>query len=191
MNTKTDSREKMLAAASRLFQLKGYNATGLNEILQESDSPKGSLYYYFPHGKEELALEAIKLASQSVQQKVKSGLAKHSNPILAIEHIIKDMVQDSGKEATVQKFSISLLALETHLSSEPLRKACEQAYMDLAVIYAEKLIQSGFPQEIAQELGIVIQAMIEGAITISLTQKAPAPLIAVGNQISVLLHHYI
>jgi TetR/AcrR family transcriptional repressor of lmrAB and yxaGH operons len=59
MKNKTCSREKILTAASMLFQVKGYNATGLSEILKESGSPKGSLYYYFPGGKEELALEAI------------------------------------------------------------------------------------------------------------------------------------
>lgn len=40
MNNKTDSREKIIKAASKLFQIKGFNATGLNEILKESKSPK-------------------------------------------------------------------------------------------------------------------------------------------------------
>ena len=85
MKNKTDSKEKILTAASRLFQTKGYNATGLNEILKESDSPKGSLYYYFSNGKEEVALEAIKLSSHFIQTKIQNALDKYLKPIQAIQ----------------------------------------------------------------------------------------------------------
>lgn len=37
-----DSREKILSAATRLFQLQGYYGTGLNQIIKESGAPKGS-----------------------------------------------------------------------------------------------------------------------------------------------------
>lgn len=64
MGNNSNTREKFIETASNLFEIKGYNATGLNEILQESGAPKGSLYYHFPNGKEEIALEAIKLAGK-------------------------------------------------------------------------------------------------------------------------------
>ncbi|NRY56442.1 TetR/AcrR family transcriptional regulator [Clostridium acetobutylicum] len=67
MKHKNDSREKILIAAAHLFQTKGFNATGLNEILKEKWFPKRFLYYYFPNGKEELALEAIKVSTQNIK----------------------------------------------------------------------------------------------------------------------------
>jgi len=56
-------------------------------------------------------------------------------------------------------------------------------------IYSEKLIQCGFDKNEAKKLGILIQIMIEGAITISLTKKDTSPLLLVVNKISVLLNH--
>ena len=53
MGNKIDTREKILMTASQMFFSNGYHATGLNAILKKSESPKGSLYYYFPNGKEE------------------------------------------------------------------------------------------------------------------------------------------
>lgn len=47
MTSRGDSREKILHTASRLFQLQGYHATGLNQIVKESGAPKGSLYHFF------------------------------------------------------------------------------------------------------------------------------------------------
>lgn len=191
MNAKTDSREKIVAAASKLFQIKGFNATGMNEILKESDAPKGSLYYYFPNGKEELALAAIELASKIIQSKIKTGLSKYSDPVLAIQEVIKNVVAALNKEGKLQNVSISLIALETYLSSGLLREACKKSFTVLENIYAEKLIESGFPKETASELGMVIQIMIEGAITVSVTKKDITPLLAVANQISILIKHYV
>lgn len=190
MNNKTDSREKMIEAASKLFQLQGFHATGLNEILKESQSPKGSLYYYFPNGKEELALSAIELASNIIQSKIKASLSVHSDPVLAIQNVIKDMEIAIDKDGKLQDVSLSLLALETYLSSELLREACKDSFMNLESVYAEKLIESGMAPQTAQNLGIVIQAMIEGAITISITKKNTTTLSAVAEQIGVIISQY-
>lgn len=187
MNTKTDSREKILKTASKLFQTNGFNGTGLNEILKESGAPKGSLYYYFPNGKEELGLEAIKLASVSIQEKIKTALDKYSNPIDAFKFNIKSIIEAFDNPNRFQDISISLLALETYSSSDVLREACKEVFISLENLYAGKLIKCGFNKEIAEELGIVIQLMIEGAITVSLTKKDCTALVYVSNQIAVLL----
>ena len=59
MTSKINTKENLIETAAKLFETKGYYATGLNEILAESGAPKGSLYYHFPKGKEQLALAAI------------------------------------------------------------------------------------------------------------------------------------
>ena len=188
MNNKTDSREKMLTTASRLFQLKGYNATGLNEILKESGSPKGSLYYYFPNGKEELAVEAIKLASEAIEKSIKTALEKYLNPVKAMQYNIKTIIEELNSEG-LQDISISLLSLETYLLSEQLREACSEAIIVMENVYAEKLIQSGFNKEKAKELGMIINLMIEGAITISVTKKDVSALLSVSKQLEILLNN--
>jgi TetR/AcrR family transcriptional repressor of lmrAB and yxaGH operons len=188
MNTKTDSKEKILNAASRLFQLKGYNATGLNEILKESDSPKGSLYYYFPQGKEELALAAIQLATESISRNIREALSRYIDPVEAIQHNISNIIEDLNRDGKVEDISISLLALETYLSSEKLRNACRDAFFTLENVYADKLLQSGYEKEKARELGMVIQLMIEGAISVCVTKKDVTALLAVSKQIAILLN---
>jgi AcrR family transcriptional regulator len=60
MARSTDARERAIATAERLFRSQGYAATGLAQIIEESGSPKGSFYFHFPGGKEELAAETIK-----------------------------------------------------------------------------------------------------------------------------------
>src|SRR2546428_1921071 len=47
------TRDAIVAAATRLMQIKGYNATSLDDVLTASDVGKGSFYHYF-RSKEEL-----------------------------------------------------------------------------------------------------------------------------------------
>src|ERR1700751_3182734 len=54
MPKRTDSKERMVAAARRLFRERGYLGTALSDVVTESAAPRGSIYFHFPSGKEEL-----------------------------------------------------------------------------------------------------------------------------------------
>jgi AcrR family transcriptional regulator len=59
MNNKPAApKERIMATAFRLFHQQGYNSTGINQIIKESDVAKASLYQLF-HSKEELCIEYL------------------------------------------------------------------------------------------------------------------------------------
>jgi TetR/AcrR family transcriptional repressor of lmrAB and yxaGH operons len=58
MKDETSTRDRLILTATRLFRQRGYDGTGLAEILAEAGVPKGSLYYHFPDGKADLACAA-------------------------------------------------------------------------------------------------------------------------------------
>ena len=55
-------RGAIVRAAATLFRRNGFAATGINEIVEVSGAPKGSLYHYFPDGKDQIAEAAIRFA---------------------------------------------------------------------------------------------------------------------------------
>ena len=55
---KQDTKQTLLNVGTDLIFRKGYNHTGLNEVLEVADVPKGSFYYYFDN-KEDFALQAL------------------------------------------------------------------------------------------------------------------------------------
>ncbi|HTU60739.1 MAG TPA: helix-turn-helix domain-containing protein, partial [Polyangiales bacterium] len=59
MSPRETAKDRILRAAIRLFQQRGYHGVGLSEILAEAHAPKGSLYHHFPEGKAQLAIAAI------------------------------------------------------------------------------------------------------------------------------------
>lgn len=189
MNSKGNTKERFIETASRLFEVKGYNATGLNEILAESGAPKGSLYYHFPKGKEQLALEAINLAGKKIKLNLQKHLERTEDPVEGIVSNFEHLAEVIDTEKKTRDMSISLIALETYLTSEVLRKACEEIFDSLENIYAEKLIKSGMDRDKASELSAIIGAMTEGGITLSLTKKNGNPLRLIAKQISKIINY--
>jgi TetR/AcrR family transcriptional regulator, lmrAB and yxaGH operons repressor len=187
MNEKQNSKYKLIKTASQLFQLQGYHATGLNQITKESGAPKGSLYYHFPDGKEQLAIESVQLTKEFVSDQIINGLSKTSDPVKAIQNLIEDMAERFQKEGRKGGVPIASVALETALISEPLREACQSAYKKFQTIFTQKLVQSGYEESRAMDLGVVINSMIEGAFLISFTTGNTEPLHLVAKQIPVVL----
>ncbi len=55
---KTDTKQKILETGAEFIHLKGFNHTGLQEILNAAGVPKGSFYNYFK-SKEDFGLQVI------------------------------------------------------------------------------------------------------------------------------------
>src|ERR1700677_4449344 len=56
-------RARMVEGAVRLLATRGVEGTSFAEVLEATDSPRGSVYHHFPGGKPELLHAALDLAS--------------------------------------------------------------------------------------------------------------------------------
>ena len=171
MKDQQPARAKILATAARLFQSQGYSATTMSQVLQESGAPKGSLYYYFPQGKEQLAIEAIGLIRQKIEEQIRRYLAKIEDPVEAIQALINATAAELEQPENIIFCTVSLLTLEVSLVSEPLRKACRATNAAWEQAFVEKLEQGGYAPDRAGELGALVQVMIDGAIISSMGRK--------------------
>ena len=64
---KISTKNKILEHAGRIIRMKGFNNTGIQEILDSAGVPKGSFYFYFK-SKEELGLALIDYLAQSISE---------------------------------------------------------------------------------------------------------------------------
>ena len=70
---KEHTGKKILESGTELIFQYGYNGVGIQKILQESEVPKGSFYYYFK-SKEDLGLKIIESFSNASMEYMKSFL---------------------------------------------------------------------------------------------------------------------
>lgn len=181
------TKDQVIETTSALLEAQGYHATGLNQIIQESGSPKGSLYYYFPEGKEELTAAAISRSGEQLSQRIEQGLAARERPAEAVRHLtdtIADYIEASGFLAGGP---LTMVAMETANSSERINQACRQAFRQMQQPFRRKLEESGTPSDQAEDLAEFITSVIEGATILSRTFHSGDPLRKAGQQLSQLL----
>ena len=84
-------RDEIITTTCRLLELQGYRATGLNEIVRESGAPKGSLYHYFPEGKDELAAESIAHSAAVITANIAGVMAAHDDAATAVVSFVRQL----------------------------------------------------------------------------------------------------
>lgn len=170
------TRQKIVEKTAELLEVQGYHGTGLNQIIKESGAPRGSLYYYFPEGKEELAAEAIARKWRTVADHTRTMLATADEVDQAVYNVVMSIADQAESSDFCSGAPLAAVALETAASSERLRNACQKAYQGLIQPFEQKLRVSGYSSGQATELATVITATIEGAIIQSRTQQRVEPL---------------
>ena len=152
MSAAPKHRDKIVRAAALLFRRNGYAATGMNDIVALSGAPKGSVYHYFPEGKEQIAIETIHYASGLVAKTLTELSDTYSTP--------SDMVRAYGallrgwlaKSEYQDGCPITTTLLELSATSEPVAHAGRSAFASWKNIYQEKLMAAGISKQRAVRL---------------------------------------
>jgi TetR/AcrR family transcriptional repressor of lmrAB and yxaGH operons len=179
-------RDQIIDTTCRLLELQGYHATGLNQIIQESGAPKGSLYHYFPEGKEALAAEAIARSSAGIASNIERSLAAREEPAAAVVGFIRELAGHVAASGFRGGGPITAVALEAASTNEPLRRACRDAYRAWQELFVERL-RPVYGEARAGRLAALIIAAIEGGIILSRSEQDAQPLLAVADEVEELL----
>jgi TetR/AcrR family transcriptional repressor of lmrAB and yxaGH operons len=183
----SSTRQQIIEKTSELLERQGYHATGLNQIVAESDTPRGSLYYYFPEGKEELAAEAIEYKAQQMSKHLGNHLIAYDDPVEAIYHFLINVADRIESLNCCGGSPMAAVALETSNHSERLRQACAGGYERMQKFFEDKLLAGGFPLARAHTLAVTILAALEGGVILSRAEQNAQPLRLVAEEMKHLL----
>ena len=183
----TATKDRFIETTSELLEVQGYHATGLKEIVEKSGAPRGSLYYHFPDGKEELAAKAIRQSGEAYARSIAKNL-KEGRPIAEAVHDfvlnIADRVEASGFRSGGP---LTAIAMETATTNQRLNKACRNAFNQIREAIKKKLVKDGIDTQQAERLSQFITASVEGAIILSRTHHSGDPLRLVASQLRFFL----
>lgn len=105
------SRDRMIEASIALMRGSGLSGAGINEIVRESGAPKGSVYHFFPAGKQQIAAEAIEVYTERVQVFIDAALASRSAPadkVKALFDAFARRVEEGGFRKSCAVGAVSL-----------------------------------------------------------------------------------
>ncbi|MGE0221540.1 TetR/AcrR family transcriptional regulator, partial [Mycolicibacterium sp.] len=80
-------RKRMIDAGESLLAQRGYGITML-DVMHKAGTPRGSIYYHFPGGKEELAIEVAHKVGDDVERLVADLGAKKRNPTAFLQGLV-------------------------------------------------------------------------------------------------------
>lgn len=169
-------REALIKTAMRLFRRQGYASTGLNQILTESGAPKGSLYHYFPGGKEELAVAAVNLAGSMI----KDMLTEHARSRRTATSFVRAYCATMAGWMEESEFRagcpIATTMLETAPDSPNLVKAGHDAITSWIEVIAKVFEREGIPMRESQVRARQLIGSVQGALVLARVWKSSDPI---------------
>jgi TetR/AcrR family transcriptional regulator, lmrAB and yxaGH operons repressor len=172
----TDSKGKTLAAAARLFRHQGYHGTALQDILAAGGSPRGSLYFHFPKGKEEIGGAALTLAGETVRQAIAKAAEASENAEIFLTRLVRGMASDLEKSDYKEGCPIATTALETAAQSAVLGAATRNAFQKWELEIKRGLFRLGMPAGDADLAATLVLSQLEGALLLARTYRSLEPL---------------
>jgi TetR/AcrR family transcriptional repressor of lmrAB and yxaGH operons len=183
----TTARDRLVSTMGRLMQAQGYAATGLNQVVADSGAPKGSLYHYFPQGKEQLAAEAIQAAGEQAAAAFGQAFAAEPDPVAALRAVVEWLRHELVRSDFRYGCPIATVALEVSSRSARLRDACRSAYRAWQVTISAGLRAQGRGPERADPDAVLVLSAIEGALLLSRTERSVEPLAVLSRRLPDLL----
>jgi len=167
-------RERLVEASADLIQRKGYHSTGLAEILTASGAPRGSLYHYFPGGKEDLACEAIALSAAKVMETLATVAQGARTPAAALNKIADHFATQLTASNFEKGCPVATITLELAGDSTRIQEACAAAYAGWQSGIEAMLTRAGIAG--AKPLAETLLMTLEGALLLSRARRDCAPL---------------
>ncbi|MFI9237113.1 TetR/AcrR family transcriptional regulator [Streptomyces sp. NPDC053079] len=186
----TNTRDRIVIAASRLLQRQGYVGTGIKQIAGEAQATLGSVYHFFPGGKEAVAVAAIKHGDQEFSALLRTALDAEEKPGAAVESCARQLARALRESGWVDGCPITAAALETLGTDSEIQRVCAAALRGWERLVHDKLLGSGIPAEDAQDLATTVISALEGAEVTAQVNRSEEPLWAVGRQLARLVGSY-
>jgi TetR/AcrR family transcriptional repressor of lmrAB and yxaGH operons len=166
----------MLKTTARLLQHRGYHGTSLNDILDESGAPRGSLYFHFPGGKEQLVIEATKLTIDETTEWLSSTLASADSPAEATRLYLEAAAMLTVESDYTFGCPVAPLILDANAGLPELAALCRQAFEVWTALLRDGYERSGVPPQRALALALLASASLEGGLLMARAYRDPAPL---------------
>ncbi len=185
--TEIPTRERILYASAELFRRQGYGGTGLKQVVARAEAPFGSLYHFFPGGKEQLADEVLRTGGRFFLALYES--IAHAAPDLPTA--VRDFFAGAGDTLLATDFAdacpIATVAGEVASTHDVLRKAAADVFESWLAAIGEDAVEAGVAPADARPLALGVLAQLEGAFLLSRSLRTIEPMAACGEAAVALI----
>lgn len=181
------TRERIVRAASRLMQRQGYDGTGIKQISAEAGATLGSVYHFFPGGKRELAVEAIRRGDMEFIDALRAVFDEEEDPADAIVLLTRRLADGLRGSGWMDGCPITTTALGASGRFPDIQAAASEAFTRWHLLVFDKLREAGIEEDDARALAHTVIGALEGAELTAQVTRSSAPLEAAGRHLARLI----
>lgn len=168
----------MVLATLDLLRGSGLAGAGLNPIVRASGAPKGSVYHFFPAGKNQLVTAALKEAERALGKWYRD-IFNQSAPL---SQKVRTLFSATATWTETGEFTkgcpVSAVTLDIDGESEELRTVCRDVFATFCETIASGLAE--VPAAQRREVAQLILAALEGALILARARATKDPLLQTG-----------
>ncbi len=164
----------MIDTTLELIQSRGYHGTGLARITDASGAPRGSVYFHFPGGKDELVAAALDRVGEEFAGLLEGLLAEGRTAAEIVAAVFDDLAARLEEAGFAAGCAVVAVAVDAAADNPVLQQSCARVYESWRVILERVLARDGIPD--AARLAGVIVSLVEGATTVARARHDVAPL---------------
>jgi AcrR family transcriptional regulator len=181
MSRMTDTRERIVEASAELLRHQGYAATGVKQIVTAAQAPLGSLYHFFPGGKEQLGAEAIRRSGALYELLIPAVFDPAPDVVSGVRAFFAGAAEHLAATDYADACPIATVALEVSSSSETMREACADVFESWISAGTPRFTAEGLDDGTARELVIGMIAALEGAFVLARATRSTEALAIAGE----------
>jgi AcrR family transcriptional regulator len=181
------TRDRILTATNELFRRHGFNGTSIKQVTLAAQVPMGSLYHFFPNGKDQLAQEAIETSGPAYEQLFEMIATEAESPLAAISDFFDGAAEVLMATDFIDICPIGTIAREVASTNEALRESTWKVFSSWIAAAAAHFEAAGVPAEEARQLATTVVAALEGGFMLARAARDTAPLRAIGAAIVLLV----
>ena len=177
----SDTKSRILEATATFFRRQGYTGTGMKQILAAANAPFGSLYHFFPGGKEQLGGEVIRRSGRMYGQLFEAIMGASPDVAAGVGDFFTGVAETLRQTDYADACPIATVALEVASTSEPLRQATAEVFESWIAAAATRFRAAGIPRGKARGLAVSTLAALEGAFVLSRAMRSTEPVEVAGR----------
>lgn len=135
------TRDKILDAALGIFASKGYHDTRMDEIVEQSGTSKGSIYFHFPN-KERLFLALVDQFANLLERRVTEAISQQQEGMARVSVALEAIVETFGRYRRPAKLML-IQAVGLGAPFEQKRQETNDRFARLISKYLEEAVMVG------------------------------------------------
>lgn len=181
------TRDRLIETTEHLLQHRGYHGTALGDVLDTGKAPRGSLYFHFPGGKDELVAAATRRGIEAVTDNLRDGLAGDVSPGRAVRKLLKAAaiaLQESDFRFGSPTAPLVLDGLDPPAEIPMLVRG---AYGTWISLFETAFATAGIPASRARALALIVEGSFEGLLVICRAERTIEPMLLAARELESLV----